>query len=94
MGLREVVNDLSKEYGPSRPFDETTFFDELVTKTYPEVSEFIDRYIRGTDPLPLEEYFGFVGVEYQETAGYDSSKVSDGFGPFSGRPGYRDRLVQ
>jgi predicted metalloprotease with PDZ domain len=80
MGLREVVNDLSKEYGPSRPFDETTFFDELVAKTYPEVSEFIDRYIRGTDPLPLDEYFGFVGIEYQETAGYDSSKVSVGLG--------------
>ena len=80
MGLREVINDLSKKYGPNRPFNEATFFEELEEKTYPEVGEFIRKYIEGTETLPLEEYFSFVGIDYEEFAGYDSTKVSLGMG--------------
>jgi len=79
-GLRDLVNELAKKYGPNKPFDEELFFDELVESTYPEVSEFITRYIEGTEQLPLKEYFEFVGVQYEEFAGYDSSKVALGFG--------------
>lgn len=79
-GLRELVNDLSKKYGPSKPFDEEGFFDELVAATYPDVGDFIEKHIQGAEKLPLKEYFGFIGINYQEIAGYDSSKVSLGIG--------------
>ena len=58
--MRELVNDLAKKYGPNSPFDEELFFDELVQSTYPEVSDFINNYIEGTEQLPLKEYFEFV----------------------------------
>ena len=79
-GLREILNDLSKKYGPNEPFDETGFFNELEEITYPEVGDFIDRFIKGTQPLPIREYFNHIGISYTEFAGYDSSKVSLGFG--------------
>ena len=79
-GLRELVNELSDKYGPNKPFDEAEFFNELQEITYPEVGQFIDKYIKGTEPLPVEEYFNYVGIDYTEFAGYDSSSVSLGLG--------------
>lgn len=75
-GLRELVNQLSLMYGPDKPFDENTFFDRLEELTYPEIGEFIDNYIKGSQPLPLKEYFDFIGIEYKEFAGYDSTSIS------------------
>ncbi|MCF8262266.1 MAG: hypothetical protein K9J12_15945 [Melioribacteraceae bacterium] len=79
-GLRELMNNLAKKYGPERPFSEDDFFDELAEMTYPEVGVFIDNYIQGTEPLPVSEYFEYVGIKYTEFLGYDSSKISLGFG--------------
>jgi len=78
--LREVIIELSKKYGPNKPFDEKTFFDELVDMTYPEVRDFIERYIKGTESLPVKEYFDKVGIAYSQFAGYDSTNVSLGLG--------------
>ncbi|MEX2401166.1 MAG: hypothetical protein WD423_10370 [Rhodothermales bacterium] len=63
-GLREVVLELSEEYGPNRPFDERTFFDAFTAMTYPEIGPFLDAYVRGTQELPVEETFGLIGVDY------------------------------
>lgn len=63
-GLREVILELSEEYGPDDAFDEETFFDEFTDMTYPEIRAFLDNYVRGTEPLPLEETFQMVGVDY------------------------------
>lgn len=80
MGLREVINRLYKDYGVNKAFSEKDFFDEFVNRTYPEIADFINRYIKGTDKLPVEEYFGKLGIEYKELVGIDSSKISLGFG--------------
>ncbi len=77
-GLRELIIELSKKYGPKHSFSEDNFFNELVSMTYPEIGDFIDHYIKGTDKLPLEEYYKYVGITYKENAGYDSSKTSLG----------------
>jgi len=77
-GLRELIIELSKKYGPKRAFSENNFFDELIKMTYPEIGNFIDNYIKGTDKLPVEEYFKRIGIDYKEVAGYDSSKTSLG----------------
>jgi predicted metalloprotease with PDZ domain len=80
MGLREVINQLYKDYGVNKAFSEDGFFDEFVKRTYPEIADFINKYIKGTEKLPVEEYFTKIGVEYKELAGIDSSKISLGFG--------------
>ena len=79
-GLREVILELSKKYGVHKTFDEDTFFDEIVKMTYPEIKTFFDKYIIKADPLPLKEYFGWLGIDYEEFHGIDSTKFEMGFG--------------
>lgn len=79
-GLREVLNQLYKDYGVNKAFSEKDFFNDFVNRTYPEISDFINKYIKGTEKLPVAEYFGKLGIEYKEFVGVDSSKISLGFG--------------
>ena len=72
-GLRELMNDLSKTYGKNSAFSEKDFFTELTKKTHPEIGDFIARYVQGTEKLPTAEYLGWVGIQYDEFAGYDST---------------------
>ncbi|MBC7446719.1 MAG: peptidase [Hymenobacteraceae bacterium] len=64
-GLREVLLELTKRYGPSKPFAEKSFMEEFTRLTYPEIGDFFARYVRRAEPLPLAAYFGKVGVGYQ-----------------------------
>lgn len=79
-GLRELIIELAKKYGARKSFSESGFFNELVDITYPEIKNFIESYIDGTDQLPVEEYFNKIGIDYTENAGYDSTRTGLGFG--------------
>lgn len=74
-GLREVINELSKDYGPKKSFSEENFFREFTERTFPEVMDFFDKYVIGSEPLPVKEYFNKLGIDYFETAGFDSSQI-------------------
>ena len=63
-GLRELFLDLLDEYGKERPFPEKAFFSVITDKTSPEIGEYIDDYIRGSAPLPSQEYMGKLGFRY------------------------------
>lgn len=73
-GLRELLIRLSKVYGKKHAFSEANFFDTLTIMTYPEIGDFINRYIKGADKLPVKEYFGWLGIQYDELGNIDSSK--------------------
>jgi predicted metalloprotease with PDZ domain len=75
-GLRELIIELSKDYGPNKSFSEKDFFNEITKRTYPEIKDFINSYIIGTQPLPLKEYFEKIGVNYSALKGVDSSTIS------------------
>ena len=77
-GLRDVINELSHKYGPKKPFNEKTFFDDFTAMTYPEIADFFNRYVKGTEPLPLKEYYEKIGINYVKEGGYDSSQISLG----------------
>jgi predicted metalloprotease with PDZ domain len=79
-GLRELLIELSKKYGKKQAFSEDKFFDQLVSMTYPEIGDFIDRYIKGTEKLPVKEYFSWLGIDYSERGDVDSSKSALGVG--------------
>ncbi len=79
-GLREVINQLYKDYGTNKSFSEKDFFDEFVRRTYPEIGDFINRYIKSTEKLPIAEYYNWLGIDYKEFVGVDSSKIALGFG--------------
>ena len=77
-GLREVVNELSKKYGPSKAFPEDDFFNVFVEMTYPEVADFFEKYVKNAEPLPLEEFYAKVGINFipEKTVGEgDEAKV-------------------
>ncbi len=78
-GLRELILDLLKKYGAEKSISEENFFNDLIAMTYPEVGDFIKNYIAGTEKLPVEDYFRKLGINYTESAGFDSSKVGIGF---------------
>lgn len=65
-GLQNLVSDLSKKFGKSKPFQDAKLFDEITALTYPEIGEFLKRYVAGPDRLPLKETFESVGVNYIE----------------------------
>ncbi len=82
-GLRDVIKKLSQEFGPKRPFPEDGLFDLIVQMTYPEIGEFINRYIKGADPLPIREYLAKAGYVYEreaETGLYESNLGKFAFG--------------
>lgn len=74
-GLREVINELSNDYGPNKSFSEENFFNEFTDRTYPDIMDFFNKYVKSAEPLPVEEYFKKLGIDYNEKGGYDSSKV-------------------
>lgn len=65
LGLREVIQKLTKKYGPTKPFVDSTFFDEFTKMTYPEIGDFFKRHIIGAERLPIEEYAAKAGYSYQ-----------------------------
>ena len=77
-GLREVFLDLLEQYGKDKPFPEDKFFDIIVKMTYPEIEDFINNYIKGSEPLPYVEYMAKLGFAYTE------EKISDDTRPTFG----------
>lgn len=65
-GLREVILELIETYGPENAFSEENFFADLTEMTYPEIEDFIDRYIEGTEALPINQYFSNMGISYTD----------------------------
>lgn len=63
-GLRELYFDLINKYGKDNPFENDKLFDEIVDMTYPEIRDFIEKYIKGTEPLPVKDYFAKLGIDY------------------------------
>lgn len=82
-GMQDLMKDLSKKYGKSKPFDDEKLFDEITSMTYPEIGEFLKTYVAGPNTLPLKEMFQLVGVNYIErfvspelTLGLESEAVT------------------
>ncbi|OIQ29023.1 MAG: hypothetical protein BM564_07360 [Bacteroidetes bacterium MedPE-SWsnd-G2] len=69
IGLIDVVNDFATKYGPNKPFEDDTFFTEFVRATYPEIEDFMENYIKDSNPLPIKEYYSIIGVNYNEASG-------------------------
>jgi len=87
-GLREVIHQLSQIYGPNKSFSEKNFFADFTKLTYPEIGDFLNKYVEHADKLPIKEYYALLGIDYTEFAGYDSSKVSLGI-----QLGFKDNKI-
>ena len=63
-GMQNLVKDLARKYGKEASFKDDELFDEITSLTYPEIGEFLKRYVGGPEKLPLKEVFDLVGVTY------------------------------
>lgn len=64
-GMQNLAADLGKKFGKSKAFQDDQLFDEITKLTYPEIGEFLKRYVGGPEKLPLKETFDLVGVNFQ-----------------------------
>ncbi|RED94614.1 M61 family metallopeptidase [Marinoscillum furvescens] len=62
--LQWLMQELAKKYGKEVSFDDDELFDVIEALTYPEVREFLDTYVAGDQPLPIEEVLSWAGIEY------------------------------
>ena len=65
-GLRDLVLDLAREYGPRRPFPEDSLYAIIAARTSPQVLDFFARYVDAAQHPPLREYYGLLGIDLVE----------------------------
>lgn len=61
-GLREAILELTRKFGRRRAFPEATLVDTLVAITHPDIGDFFARYVWESEQLPIEEYYGKLGI--------------------------------
>ncbi|WP_294247602.1 peptidase M61 [uncultured Chryseobacterium sp.] len=67
MGYRDMIRKLSQRFGENKPFKDDKLIDELVAVTgYPQVKDFYNQYIAGSQPTPYAKYLEMVGVELKK----------------------------
>jgi predicted metalloprotease with PDZ domain len=63
-GLRNLTYDLGVRFGKHRYFNDDELFDDIAELTYPEVKDFLAKYVAGPTPIPYEYYFALAGIQF------------------------------
>jgi predicted metalloprotease with PDZ domain len=58
-GILDMMQKLTNEFGPTRPFNDNELFARITEMTYPEVGEFLNTYVAGPTPIPYEPIHTF-----------------------------------
>ena len=61
-GLKNLLKDLSSKLGKGKPFKDEKLFDLIGILTYPQIKAFLEKYVDGITPLPLQDIFNSVGI--------------------------------
>lgn len=78
-GLREVLNKLSKKYGPHQAFPEKQFYQIFADMTFPEINDFFEKFVKSASPLPIQEYYAKLGISYTGEVPTGEEIASAGF---------------
>lgn len=67
-GTQNMMSDLSSKFGINKAFKDKCLFYEItkVTGHKKEIMSFFDRYVAGTEPLPIKELVAQAGITYKE----------------------------
>ncbi|HET6990811.1 MAG TPA: peptidase M61, partial [Bacteroidia bacterium] len=79
-GTQDMMRDLSKKYGKDKSFVDDSLFSDIVKLTYPEIGDFFNRYVIGSEALPFEELFKAVGIEYKRRGQVEVLDPLGGYG--------------
>ncbi|MES2518050.1 MAG: peptidase M61 [Bacteroidota bacterium] len=64
-GTQNLMRDLSKYYGKEKSFNDDELFDKITeVSKFPEIRQFFTKYVEGKEPLPIQETFKSVGIDY------------------------------
>lgn len=61
-GLLGMMGELSKKYGPDRPFEDSALIPEITKMTSPEVGAFLQQHVVKGVPVDYDKYLARVGV--------------------------------
>lgn len=61
-GILDLMQKLTNEFGPKKPFHDSELFSKIVTYTYPEVGDFLNTHVAGSTPIKYEDYFAKMGI--------------------------------
>jgi predicted metalloprotease with PDZ domain len=67
-GILSLMRELSKEYGNSKPFNDSELFAKVTALSDPAVGDFLKTYVAGNTPIPYEAYFAKMGVTKVKTS--------------------------
>ena len=62
--LRNLTYDLGIRYGKKRYFNDEELFGTIRELTYPEIEDFLYRYVAGPSPIPYEYFFNLAGIKF------------------------------
>jgi predicted metalloprotease with PDZ domain len=65
--LRQVMMELKKKYGPSRPFNDDDLIPEIVSLTSPAIGNYLNKYVIGSETPDYAEYFKKIGYDFAAT---------------------------
>ena len=65
--LRNLKHDLGVKYGKDKYFIDDELFNEIEKLTWPEIKQFLLKYVQGNNAIPYEEYFALAGINYVAT---------------------------
>jgi predicted metalloprotease with PDZ domain len=66
-GVLDLMKELTYQYGPHRPFEDSNLIPQITQLTYPEVGEFFTNHVIGTQPIQYKDFFDLVGLDYSTT---------------------------
>ncbi len=65
--LRQVMMELKKKYGPSKPFNDDDLIPEIESLTSPAVGNYLRKYVVGSETPDYNEYFKKIGYIFAPT---------------------------
>ena len=77
-GILSLMQDLSNEFGSNKPFNDEDLFATITRITYPQIGEFLNKYVAGETPIPYDDYFAKMGVTKAKTFVSGNPFLKDG----------------
>jgi len=62
-GLLWLMGELSKRYGPSKPFDDKELIPVITELTNADVGEFLRKHVENGEPIDYDDYLAKVGLK-------------------------------
>lgn len=62
-GILHMMGELSKKYGPDKPFDDNSIISEITEMTNPEIGAFLQEHVVKGTPIDYPKYLKRVGID-------------------------------